>query len=467
MNHRVPRKMLAWPILLGTVLVPAGCEPDETQIKMAQAMCVRANPKADYNASARFLQSYVRLNDKDFVMWAMDYSSLCLMGGNYSQAKTTLLQCVADIENHQDTEKEKQAALSDESAKIFKGEPFERAMLCTYLGLLHYMDGDYNNARIFCSRGNMADQTTAENMAKYREDFQLAHFWLGKAYLKLGQQDNARIAFVKACTRVPRDNEQDELQATQRNQAAEREKRVRLEAESYRLATRGDKPVPGATDMSASPDVAEMPAMLPGYPSQGQPGQIVLRGASSCQEMCSSGFQQDVNLILVVETGLGPIKYLVGENQFTDAIIRAPYPERSVHVYLNGQSAGQAWQMLDMFHQADTRGTTEKDQAQLAKGVAQSILARLPYIGYAAAYWNVKADHRYWHLMPGEVHIYAAKVRPGLYNLSLESFDSNGKLLPRMRQTRYSLPVRDGQENIYILHTMAEADNTYEPPKKD
>ncbi|MCX5669717.1 MAG: hypothetical protein NTU94_00130 [Planctomycetota bacterium] len=467
MNRRAPLKPLAWSILLGTLLVPPGCGPDEAQIKMAEAMCARANPKADYDVSARFIQSYARPDDKDFIMWAMDHSSLCLMGGNYDQAKAELLQCVADIENHQDTEKEKQAALSDESAKIFKGEPFERAMLCTYLGLLHYMDGDYNNARIFCTRANMADQTTAENMAKYRDDFQLAHFWLGKAYLKLGQEDNARIAFVKACTRVPRDNEQEELQATQRNQASEREKRMRLEAESYRLATRGDKPVPGATDVSASPGLTEMPETLPGYPSQHPAEQIVLRGASSREEMCSSVFQKDVNLILVVETGLGPIKYLLGENQFADTIIRAPYPERNVLVYLNGQLAGQAWQMLDLFHQADTRGTTEKDQAQVAKGVTQSILRRLPYIGYLADFWIVKGDHRYWHLLPGEVHVYAAKVRPGLYNVTIESFDSNGKLLPRLRLTRYYLPVREGQENIYMLHTVAEADNVYMTPKND
>ncbi len=466
MNHRAAVNILAWSILLGATLASGGCGPDEAKIKMAQAMCARGNPKADYNASARFLQSYAMRRDKDFVMWAMDYSSLCMMGGNYNQAKTELLQCVADIENHQDTKKEKQAALSDESAKIFKGEPFERAMLCTYLGLLHYMDRDYNNARIFCARADMADQTTADNKAKYRNDFRLAHFWLGKSYLKMGQEDNARIAFVKACTMVPRDNEQQELKATRRKQASGRKKRMRLETRSYRLATKGNKPVPDARDVSASPDLTEMPAVLPGYPVQGQPEQVVLRSASSRRQMCSSDFQKDVNLILVVETGLGPIKYLVGENQFGDAIMRAPYAERSVLVYLNGQHAGQAWQMLDMFHQADTRGTTEKDQAQLAKGVAQSILRRLPYIGYLAAYWKVKADHRYWHLLPGEVYIYSAKVRPGLYNVTLDSFDSNGKLLPRMRQTRYCLPVRDGQENVYILHTLPEADNIYEPPKK-
>jgi len=467
MNPRMSIRTLGWSILLGALFVPAGCEPNETQIKMGQAMSARADPKADLNASASFLQSYVRPDDKDFVMWAMDHSSLCLMGGNYEQAKTELLQCVKDIESRQDKQKEQAAALSDESMKVFKGEPFERAMACTYLGLLHYLEGDYNNARIFCSRANMADKTTADNMAKYRDDFRLAHFWLGKAYLKLGQADNARIAFGKAATRLPRANEQTELETTRRNQASERDKRIRLEAKSYELATKGEKPVPGATDMSASPAIAEMPATLGGYPSPPPAEAILLRGASSCQEMCSSDFQKDVNLILVVETGLGPIKYLLGENQFADAIMRAPYPERNVLVYLNGQRAGQAWQMLDLFHQADTRGTTEKDRAQFAKGVTQSILRRMPYVGSLAAYWNVKADHRYWHLLPGEVHIYAAKVRPGLYNVTIESFDSNGKLLPRLRQTRYYLPVRDGRENIYLLHTVAETDNVYVPPKKN
>jgi hypothetical protein len=135
-------------------------------------------------------------------------------------------------------------------------------------------------------------------------------------------------------------------------------------------------------------------------------------------------------------------------------------------VYLDGQKGGVAQPMLDMFHQADTRGMSQKDQAQIAKGVSQAILKQLPYVGTVASYWDVRADWRYWRLIPGEVHVFAAKVKPGLYTVNLQCLDSNGKLLPRYAQTCYYIPVVDGKENIYMLHTYPEADNTYEPITK-
>ncbi|MDK1032819.1 MAG: hypothetical protein QGD94_12485, partial [Planctomycetia bacterium] len=63
----------------------------------------------------------------------------------------------------------------------------------------------------------------------------------------------------------------------------------------------------------------------------------------------------------------------------------------------------------------------------------------------------------------GEVHVFAAKVEPGIYTVGLDCFDVNGYLLPRYRLTRYFIPVKAGKENIYFLHTKYNADNTYFP----
>ena len=155
--------------------------------------------------------------------------------------------------------------------------------------------------------------------------------------------------------------------------------------------------------MSPSPSMNQMPVCLSDNVETNNP---VVNCAENLEQFLSLEYQKQVNLILVIETGQGPIKYLVGENGCMDAIMRAFYPEREVLVYLNGNKAGEAFEMLDMFHQADTRGTSEKDRAQLSKGISQGILRRLPYIGYVAAMWDVRADHRYWHLLPGEVHIF-------------------------------------------------------------
>src|SRR6185436_12119761 len=39
------------------------------------------------------------------------------------------------------------AVLVDEKIKVWRGEPFDRAMLNFYLGLVYYMQHDYDNAR--------------------------------------------------------------------------------------------------------------------------------------------------------------------------------------------------------------------------------------------------------------------------------------------------------------------------------
>ncbi len=139
--------------VLVVLLGQSGCAPDRTLMLTVKALSARVDNQPTYNDSARFVKTaYMDKHDKDYVMWSMEYASLCLMGGNYDAARDELLRCYDDIQKRQDTDAETAAALSNEAMKVFKGEPFERAMLCTYLGILFYLDGDYNNARIF-SRG--------------------------------------------------------------------------------------------------------------------------------------------------------------------------------------------------------------------------------------------------------------------------------------------------------------------------
>ena len=450
-------------LLAATTIYLGGCGPPRKQIMMAKAMSARVDRQPTYVDSANFLQEYIVKHDKDYVMWAMDYSSLCMMSGNYDAAKAELLKCFMDIEKRQDAGKERLAAVSNEAMKIFKGEPFERAMVFTYLGMLHYLTGDYNNARIFCARADMADATTEDNMKDYRHDFRLAHYWLGRTYLKLGDEGNAKVAFRKASQRITRKGEERELKSIRSRHSKARKKRMRLEAESYKRSTQGENAIPGVVDMSASPVLSEAPSTL--LDEGDSPNPVVLC-ANGPEQFLSVDYQKEVNLILVAEIGTGPIKFLIGENKYMDRIVRSSYGERSVMVYLNGQKAGRAYQLLDMFHQADTRGTSKKDRVQITKGITQSILRRMPMIGAVAAYWDVRADYRYWHLLPGETFVFAAKVKPGSYTVTLQCFDTNGYLLPRYRLTRYYIPVRAGEENIYFLQTKPDADNTYFPPEK-
>ncbi|MDK1032040.1 MAG: hypothetical protein QGD94_08550, partial [Planctomycetia bacterium] len=416
---------LAVPVLAMVLVV--GCGPPKEQMMLFKALGARGDRQPTYVESARFLRkTYLRKHDKDYVQWSMDYGSICMMSGNYGAAKAELLRCFKDIEMRKDIDSEKAATVSNESLKIFKGEPFERAMVATYLGMLHYLEGDYNNARIFCTRADMSDATTADNMSDYRHDFRLAQYWLGRSFMKLGKPGNARVAFRKAGERIPRKREEKELKYLRKTQDRARKKRVKQEKKTFARASGGKVPIVGVADLSASPALSEMASVQVGAGAKEKPA--VTLAASTLAQFLTTDFQKQVNLILVIEVGSGPVKFLAGQSGEMDQIIRAPYEERQVLVYLNGRTVGPAFQMLDMFHQADPRGTTEKDRLQAVKGGTKYILSQLPYVGMVASAWDVPADHRYWRLLPGEVDIFAAKLEPGIYTVGLDCFDVNGYL---------------------------------------
>jgi tetratricopeptide (TPR) repeat protein len=455
------RNWIAFLCVAGGVMLLPGCGPNEDQIKTAKAISARADRQPGYAESAAYIKDrYLDPDSADYVMWSMEYSSLCMLGGNYDGAQEELLRCYEHIQNRQDTEKEKNAALSNESSKIFKGEPFERAMVADYLGMFFYIDGDYNNARVFFNQADMADATSEENCADFRHDFRLTHYWLGRTYMKLGDEGNARLAFKKAGQLLTRPDQEDETTEIQEFHAEYRDKRAGLEKTCFEQASQGENAVLGVKNMSSAPHKRTLPETLESATGSNP----VEKKAADLNEFLTTDFQKDVNLIVVLETGFSPIKILIGENGYGDKILRSGYFERTQNIYLNGHLAGPAYNMLDMFHQADTRGTSEKDQVQLAKGVTQAVLRRLPYVGYAAAFWDVRADHRYWRLLPGEVSIYAAKVKPGVYTLAVQSFDSNGQLLPRQHMTKHFIPVLNQKENIVFLHLKPESDNTYFAP---
>lgn len=449
----------ACTILVSWMVILTGCSSQRTN-PMTKAMMARYDRQPTYVQSAHFIErNYIEEGHKDYVKWGMEYSSIAMLAGDYDAAEYMLLKSYEDIRRHTDEDAEKAATVGNEGAKLFKGEPFERAMLCCYLGILNYIKGDYNNARIFFIQANLADATTNESMKEYRDDFRLAHWWLGRTFMKIGDEDNARIGMTKARARIPRKGEDKELAHLKQHQQKLRKERIKLEKESYRRAKKHDPPINGAVDVSESPSMHELPEYI--YEQTAGHDNVVIKSAQSFEEFTSLDFQKQVNLILVIEIGHGPIKYLVGENNSRDTIIRFPYQERDVMVYIDGHKAGVAYELADLFHQADTRGMSEKDRIQATKSVARSIGRRLPYVGYLFGLWDVKADPRYWQLLPGEVHIYAAKVAAGTHTLRLECFDSNGYLLPRYSMTRYYMPVHDNDESVYLLHIYPEADNVY------
>jgi tetratricopeptide (TPR) repeat protein len=89
----------------------------------------------------------------------------------------------------------------NEKLKIWKGEPFERAMASYYLGVAYYLRGDYGNARAsfenclfkLADYGESPDDP--EHFKIIESDFALAAIMIGRCHVKLGNDGEAQRNF--------------------------------------------------------------------------------------------------------------------------------------------------------------------------------------------------------------------------------------------------------------------------------
>ena len=335
-------------------------------------------------------------DERNIVLADIHYAGATFVAGDYRDAQAALVAASKIMEDVAYGAERGQAAMAlRHSMRVYKGEPYERAMAYTYLGLIFYRRGDFENARSAFNLALLADRGSKGDNEDYRDDFTLAHYLIGKTYLKLGEADNAAISFGKVKKYV------------------------------------ADNPFADAAKL------------------------------------------KDTNFTLLVELGCGPGKrpdMIVGS---VDVVQPCPYPERSAEVFLDGQSLGKAGKLVDVNYQGTTSGSSSRDTAQAAKGVAVAVLKQIPFVGILGSVAEMggvnKADLRHWRLMPGEVHVIEAKVPEGLHTVQVKFFDKDGKELERFQQVHHFVRVGDPvspevkTEPIYIIRSGLDRHNQVRP----
>lgn len=202
-------KQLAFQFLLpalGLAMLAAGCVSPQEQ---AARQAVAGYLVGDYAAAQKLLQPLAKNTDENFVLNNLRLGSTDLVQYDLLDAEAAFLRAYEVINSMgvNNGGRSLGAVLVDEKIKIWKGEPFERAMANFYLGLVYYMEGDYNNARaafqnaLFKLRDYTPDDQSKDVSAdKYRQvesNFVLAQYMLARCYQRLGRDDLAHANFQR------------------------------------------------------------------------------------------------------------------------------------------------------------------------------------------------------------------------------------------------------------------------------
>ena len=123
---------------------------------------------------------------------AMEFGHNSLASRTFDKALLT----IETIYGGDEKAKQARAMFTAEDRKVFRGEPYERAMAFYYRGVLYLMEGDYENARASFKSGSLQD-TLAEK-EEYQQDFALLEFLEGWASHCNGNNDLAQEAYASA-----------------------------------------------------------------------------------------------------------------------------------------------------------------------------------------------------------------------------------------------------------------------------
>jgi tetratricopeptide (TPR) repeat protein len=160
----------------------------------------------DFAQAEKRLQPLAAKTDENFVLNNVRLGSAALVTYDLDTAESAFLRAYEVINSVgvNDGGRSLGAVVVSENIKVWKGEPFERAMVNTYLGLVYYMRHDYNNARasfenaLFKLRDYGEGDSKGDQYRQQESNFALAYLMLGKCYQRLDRPEDAKKAFARA-----------------------------------------------------------------------------------------------------------------------------------------------------------------------------------------------------------------------------------------------------------------------------
>lgn len=178
-----------------------GCAEDQRHREARHA--VEDYRVGNFGAAQDKLEKLSKETNEDFVLNNCRLGSTALGAYDLDEAEAAFLRAYEVINSVGVNQGGRSlgAALVDEKIKIWKGEPYERAMANFYLGLTYYIRHDYDNARaafenaLFKLRDYTDESDKNHGYREQESNFVVAMLMLGKSWQRLGREDMARQTF--------------------------------------------------------------------------------------------------------------------------------------------------------------------------------------------------------------------------------------------------------------------------------
>jgi tetratricopeptide (TPR) repeat protein len=201
---------------LSSLLVLAlltGCAPTQHELDADDA--VRAYLYGDYPYALNKLRPLADRTDENYVLNNARLGSAALADYDLDTAESAFLNAYEVINSTgvNSGGRGAAAAVFNEKLKVWKGEPFEKAMVNYYLGLVYYMRHDYENARaafensLFKLRDygeGRGGEGKEDEYRRLESDFALGYLMLAKSFQRLGDEQAARKNFDRLVELRPR-----------------------------------------------------------------------------------------------------------------------------------------------------------------------------------------------------------------------------------------------------------------------
>lgn len=193
-------KRFPWLLLVMFGVLVTGCGPNKDETAARKGVGLYA--LGDFRGSIAVLKPLAENPDRHYVLNNLRLGSAQLAAREFEEAEYSFLRAyeVMNATRVNDAARQVQAVVFSESARIWRGEPYERALANMSLGLLFYQRGDINNARaafenaLFKLRDYADPKNKPEKFSEVENNLPLALLMLGRCFQMIGESQLAEAS---------------------------------------------------------------------------------------------------------------------------------------------------------------------------------------------------------------------------------------------------------------------------------